>query len=264
MINLSYLIASIPDVTSLADCTRLCMENNIAGGVCVAWDYYSDTCELASCSLTQSIACVDYSRPQVFNGAFYGQLYQPGGPPSGYSFQVLGGYDVVGGTLAPVSNNNEIVTSQLDCQNNCISANWPIPGTVGHTTPTVCGYWTYFAPTQQCILYDTSNASLVPTLGGYTSGVTVPKTDVITELVCPDGYKATCGGIVCPTFIDTAGNVYTSNIIQNEVETDSSDVPIGWKGMCTYSGGVFYDMNGTQLLLQTYYNPSMISATCCK
>jgi len=105
---------------------------------------------------------------------------------------------------------------------------------------------------------------LVPTLGGYTSGVIVPKTDVITELMCPDGYKAASGGITCPTFIDAAGNVVTSTIVQNECETDATDVPIGWKGMCTYSGGFFFDINGTMLLMQTYYNPSMITATCCK
>jgi len=265
MINTNYLLPPssilpqnpIMGVNSEADCSRLCLNNFINGGGCKAWDYYFGTCELASHQYSEGAQYVDTSRPQ--NGqAFYGQLFQPGGIPTGYSYQVLSGYTGSGATLANIAPNPNPSTqsSQIACQDACRVANWGNGG--AHSPPTVCGSWTYYAPLQQCTLNAVqANVQLQPNPGGYTSGDIVLKTQIITTLTCPTGYTASGGGATCPSFNDN-GDTIASTLIQNSPFYDATGVEIGWQGMCSYLTTLPSGSAG-----QVYYPPSVMYTTCC-
>jgi hypothetical protein len=234
------------------------LENNVAGGGCKAWDWFGSVCELARFGLSQGNQYVDYTRPEI-DGAFYGELYIPGPPPTGNSFQVLGGYRQQG---AAATGASVIVASQSACQDICTNLNWPTGDF--HTAPTACGSWTYFMPTKTCTTYVVNAAAtqLVVAPGGYVSGRVVPKSNAPTSVTCPTGYKAISGGIVCP-FINDSGNTLATYVVQSTCATNSTGDAVGWKGMCTHDS-VFFDQNGIPLASQVYYNPSLISATCCK
>jgi hypothetical protein len=267
MINLRYLLPTsallpanpVPDVYDLTDCSRICYDNYLAGGGCRGWDWYYGYCELASGSLSMGLQYVNYTRPQV-NVAYYGDLFYPLTTTDlqGFSYQITGGYKITGATQTGAATQ---VSSQLACQEKCRAANW---GTgTAHTPPTVCGSWQYRTSTKMCTLFAVSSSTnIVPTSGGWVSGQIVNKTDAITSLKCPTGYKASSGGAVCPPFNDF-GNARVSYLIQSSAITDNTGAAVGWKAMCTLPDVFQSVLTGTTLGSQIFYNPSLISATCC-
>jgi len=256
MIATSLLIQNLTDVVSLADCARACLENNLAGGGCRAWDWYSSVCELASAGLSTGIANTDETRPQV-SIAFYGEPYVPASTTTGYSVREITNCAVTGATQTGASS---VVADESSCETLCATQNW---GTGPVTTaPTACGSWTYQLSTKTCTLYGVSSSTQCTPSTGYISGLIVNQNNVITELDCPTGYQATTGGVTCP-FINDYGNTRASYVIEDSPVTNmNTGLNTGWQGMCTYSD-TFTDFTGNNLDSQIYYNPIQLSVTCC-
>jgi len=256
MINLAVIIdVPITGVVSPANCAILCAQDYLATGRCKAWDWFEDTCELAS---AQGLGATDTTRAQV-NEALYGLMFYPV-QTAGYMYSILNGAMISGVTATSTSACN----TQSACEQLCTAANWPgaAPATVP-TSPLPCTAWQWQLTTQQCSLYS-GNAKFTPT-AGYTSGRLQTQDKATFTLPCPNGYTAITGGITCPILLDSQNTNPGVIVLSGPIVNQTSGRSIGWQGVCDVSGTNVPDLSnpGNTLICEIYYNPAQISAECC-